>query len=144
MNEIKFVTFFDKLIVTVSEEPVLFLVGPVEEEIGLQPLGISDQVAGYEAHESVAALGALGDHPDLAADHVDLLVHVPVPRQPARAGPPSRPPPHPQLLQAVAGDPPLDADVVDFFERAVEFGGDSFGRWGFMGVLMGDWGWNWN
>ena len=102
-------------IVAVGKKPVLLLIGPIEEEVGLEPFWVADEIAGDEPHEAVAGLGPLRHDADLAADHVDLLVHVPVPRQPALAGPPRGPPADAELVEAVIGDPALGVDVVDLF-----------------------------
>lgn len=59
---------------------------------------------------------------------------MPVPRQLALAGSPGRPPAGAEIVEAVFGDSALDADVVDFFEGAVELGADSE-EVGFLGVL---------
>lgn len=79
-------------IVAVGEEAVTLLVGAVEEKDGPEPLGVTNKVAGGKFHVSLSGLGALGNHSDLAADDVHLLVHVPFPGEAAPpAGFPHRP-----------------------------------------------------
>lgn len=85
-------TFGATSLVTVCKESVTLLVRAIEEEVSFKPLWVPYKIPCDEAHVALAGFGALGDHPDLAADHVHLLVHVPVPGEVARpAGLPDRP-----------------------------------------------------
>ncbi|BAH91904.1 Os02g0784901 [Oryza sativa Japonica Group] len=87
-------TRLDSVVIPIGEESVALLVRPVEVQVGLEPLGVPDEVAGDEVHVLLAGGGLGREHADLAGDDVDELVHVPVPGHPA---PPARPPRGPRL-----------------------------------------------
>lgn len=107
--------------ITIGKETVTLLIGAVEEEIGLEPLGVANEVASDETHEALAGLGTLGNYPDLAADHVHLLVHVPIPGEAAApSGLPHRPPVDAKLRHPLPRQPSLHPHVVHVLQRPFE------------------------